>query len=234
MATLAIVASNTAVIQVTDVRDLLQLKGHTVNLVTETTVNASNLLGNDAILCVRNNPGQTATLAPLLEGYMTNDSIPVVVCASDLAIGGNDFDPTALAVRLGIAASVSVRTLSPGAAAFGVDFRAEAPTNGFRGDESAIYLAQEDLTVNVVPGTGIPVAGPVLLVTDEGYPLLVAARAGDARVPQVGGTFDTKVALAGFLGGTSAGTNDYQRDAAAITQALVDWLEGDHDLGFPT
>ncbi len=206
-------------------------RGHTVTYFAQGSVDASNLSTYDAILCNYTTFGQP-TLAGFLSDYMTNDSIPVLVSYETMG-GGGATRSDGMGSLLGMVAKLwndPLGVAQPGDLTLAVDHRDVEITDAFYGDEELV-IWQSPVEPNAGVSSKVNIGGGTNLITNaNGEPLLVAHELGGAKVPNVGGTFDTRAVWSGVFNWAA----DPTRYGAVLLGIAVEWAVGDYEsLVFP-
>jgi hypothetical protein len=208
--------------QVTRMTAALVERGHTVTYFQEGTVTDSNLSSYDVIFCFYN--VNITNLVGYLEGYMTDDSIPVVVGYS------NQVNPTsnALANQLGLVATLRNDPLGGadvGDLTFASTHRDQEITDAFYGDEVLRLWDGATNQPNVAASSKTEVAGTILMRNPDGLPVMSCQDEGGARITKLDDTFDTRVVWIGW-GMTEAVPVKY---GVVLFGIAVEWAVGDYE-----
>jgi hypothetical protein len=218
MANIALVTAATSHAAYTATKSALETAGHTVTGFNMSAVTSSNLAAYDVIVCVRclTSDGSYSAFVPILIAYSNTYHKPIMVGYDSAS--GSGTATIGLPVELKLAEKLTaassgpsaVRASSPHAVWTAISVTVPSDYTVLTG--AASFINKIDLT-GLSAGTVIGTYSssdnsPVLVLAEQGQPLLSSATAG------------AKIAYAAFLYGGTA----YAAGGIALLDALVDWL----------
>lgn len=211
---------------------LLTTHGHTPTIKDETTLTGSSESTQALIICIDNALNNT-TLRDNLNTHMGTHSVPVMLCWSSQG-GGGQFSTGHIAALLGIVANVLEFTSAGSTMTFDDSHQDEGATDAWvQGTAIPVTTTTEFFNSLASPDTdsvGIDLMNAAVAASPTARPVVVAARATDARTLGVGGTFATKILFNGFINGES---NTWTDEAEILIRSCVNWCLDLYEVGFP-